>query len=337
MDAEETCPPTAALPQIHSSWHSPLLKFRNPLLEQRYIANTMDRIQALNRKSWRKKSCVMLGILLLVSVKGVTAPSQGMRKWWPGITCAALFAASILHSIWLHKANREKAMRWWTLTVAAHKLVYMLGAAVTTLSYFDEDPFVGQSCLWITLNTGGILSAIWPVFEFPPLFHQHMWLHTLIVLAQMKLSGAVFCTRLMNEAATSGQQVLSLCSEPFFALDGVLASAKGLVTPFSVGPVAARSPMSICLGVVVFCQLGLAWWLPTAVVYASERKSRARFLLREDDDQGEEHFLVKMEDELQQIQGVLGCVYGVTRILAATVVSVVFLVATWHLLVLCLY
>lgn len=87
-----------------------------------------------------------------------------------------------------------------------------------------------------------------------------------------------------------------------------------------------------CMGAVLFLQLVLGWWLPTAVLYWSERRSRAQFLLSAEIDHTEDLFMVKVERDLEHSVDIRDHICRIVMLLISLARSLWFLVLVWELL-----
>lgn len=291
------------LPCIQRNWVSPLLAFNNSSLERKYEEQFVNSAIDVSRGHSRVKTFMKVGPLAIFVVKNVTS-SVGIVKSWPCAVRPALALVWSLYDFWTERVERGAARRWWVILAVLLKAVFMSVTATMALSVFDDEPFMGESCIWGCLDMTGIFTANFAAWAAPVLFKHHLWLHSLMVFAQMKLCAGRFCARLQKKALLRGHQELGHCAGPFSILYQILTTAQDLATPRDplTGP---PSPRTVCMGAILFLQLVLGWWLPTVLIYVSERSSRARFLLEQEGDHEEEMYMLKMERELEDAGGVL--------------------------------
>lgn len=295
------------------SWHSPVLTFHNLMLEREYREYLLRASHGVSKRLYPffVLFAVVMGIAhcfrWLVSDKLPGTPSPLLPFL---AACVVLF----VYGLYLHRCRRET---WPTRTCTTVAVRCSLAAvsAMGHIFYNNRAPVVNTAqLLWVQLTfKTGILMAVMPALGFRLLFKHHIVFQTVIVLLQMMVMSGRLCDHLTWSDGVIKDRMQKLgtdCPEAsdierpnltqFSAIDHLSVLHRclsSLVCLIIHCPSCTSQPcgQSICKTTVIFLQLALAWWLPTAVLYLLERRSRAHFLLNVRRDHEQESFMLEVE------------------------------------------
>lgn len=302
-------------------WHSPLLGFYDVQLEAKYRAFFAGGTSILD-----KKAC-SLQIVLLVALQAALiwrcrdpAIDDMNGFYWP-IICN--FLASSLHGLWMLTSSLDNRLQWRNAATTAVRFTYMITSCVGSVHYKStslEDKGLGWWFWWRCIAGSGVLSSNWVSFSLPLMFKHHLYLHTLNLLLQLKWVAPQLCLAagmpypdkggsLGCEGSGTWTNSSSSCAMPCSSMAQMtslydwLREATLSLSPWSLEPHQNDPvPVYVCMGSVLFLQLALGWFLPTALLYIVERKSRVYFLLSVERASVKERdlFMLEVEREIEQ-------------------------------------
>lgn len=325
-----------AVHEPSSCWHSYLLKFRDPLLEKKF--QDMFNRGAMHVDKFMDFSQMVVWVAMYIQhwmpcTKGTGTCGAGPHHW----AILMNLGLVLLHALWITTASKETAMRWRTLAAAAVRYIpaFAQGLAAIPHSPPEVSMPTSQAVWWRVVFRAGILNSVWTTVRHPLLFKHHVWLHAVYILFFIRWLPKGFCAQLhgsntMGCLAPSGSSWISELYEWLrVASRLVSATTCGLTSCSSSASV--ETPETVCVGSVMFLQLALGYWLPTAVVYHRERRARAQFLLSSTDHQ-EDLFALRAERHLAESYGLMDCMARVALFVIYLAKSLWVIILIWQIL-----
>lgn len=336
-------------------WHSCLLGFHDVTLERKYRDHVLGRAVLTDRFSCLLQLApgVMFAVIALKTA--ISTPEDLIRAHCHAWPSGLLYLGVFFYSSWLRSAAREVLTGWRPWAVAGIRICTMI-VPIVTLSILDHDLIIQSalSCWYKSIVNTGILAAVLPAFGYPLIFQHHFWLQTLIVFIQMRVTSGRFCDQVMQSDAVLASEKqkwgTDLCHgdlpgtynfpSPFSAvaqlavLPAWLTKAACLLLPVPGSlPLSLSSPLSQCQSSLLFLQLALGWWVPTALLYVQERRSRAHFLLFVEENHNEDLTMVEYDWDLEHSREVGHRLYRIVSGLVALVQCLVLMVMMWYFIV----
>lgn len=209
---------------------------------------------------------------------------------------------ALMHAIWTNTASVTTLLKWRTVCVVGIRLVHSLLFAQGSMPLFNMEPLhEGRRSFWAKCVMDiGVLEMAWLGLGFPLLFRHHVVLHTGITLFEMTVMPKRFCAHvvwsdgvLQEHLRQSGGQLsgagmnMTRCAQALPVLGSeemsgmynlLTESTRIIFSAMHIHLPCLVSSASACIGVVLFLQLMVSWWVPTTILYYMERKSRAVFL-----------------------------------------------------------
>lgn len=333
-------------------WHTPLLKFYNPLLESRYRAYFRSQFISVDLASSRVHTAIVAVFLVVLYSKNRTSTIYRPLEFYWAVLCNALLA--IMHCAWMSTVPSSVSMRHRTVVVAAVRLLHMVLLAIGSGALLEVDPLMETTLsFWgKCVVCSGILSSIWLALAHPLLFKHHLLLQTIVLLVYMKVLPAGFCAHtLMSDEMLLGSSRAQLCTpddpchKPFSGLGQLTVLHNALTYTARLNSLSqcnlpsqssAAAGNTVCISSLRFLQLALVGWLPTMVLYVWERRMRANFLLHMEIEDHEGRLSFEVERALDEsrdlrdylCRGIMGVMW-VCQSLAVLLLAW-YVVSPWH-------
>lgn len=287
--------------EIHNAaWHTPLLAFVDHDLERQYEAHKLEELFSGDCMA----AALHIVQCLLLIVVSMTRNSQPLPKDELGRCDWTLYSGSCVlcaHGALVCLLPKALYLRWRTIFITlVNSGVLLLLLRACCLNHDLDLPVSGSGSFWwsLILQTG-IFAANWQTLTLPTMFKHHVYVQSVMLLLQVIVLRPTFCVRLFGCSDILGSQPVrtvcpvgasTSCAGPLPASDLrqlhllhklITGTAGTLHTWFTRPPWESENPPSdesICEMSVSFLQLALGWWLPSAVLYYVEKKSREFFL-----------------------------------------------------------
>lgn len=340
------------LPQdVHRYWHSPLLEFYDRDLEKKYLAYCSRGAVDVDKKFCRLGFVLITALQLTLiwrSRNSLIKPSNAFH--WAAV-CNSLTA--FVHGLWMFTAPKELLVTRRTVVVVIVRLVYII-----TFSIPQSVPELFGHTIgffwWRCMVDSGVVMANWLALSLPLLFKHHLWLQTLGLVMQTLLLTGRFCSHAkaferslthelpdyldkeMCDTSASAMGVSLGFSQLSAMYQGIVRAVQGVPVLNTGSPNQPPVLESSCIRPVLFLQLALGWFLPTAMLHIVERRSRAHFLLHLEREHVYEAdlFMLEMEKKLRESTQFSDCISRALGVLLSVLKCLVFVVVAWHLLVL---
>lgn len=329
-------------------WNRCLLTFNDAELEEKYRKYSMDGAVATDKRSIRLHY-FMEPVVVISTLWKIRSLGENilLRRYFKALPNIIQSLAVVVYGMWLTNTRQESLVRWRTVVVVAMR-VFICWVEAVAFSTGDLELLIPnpQSCWSKSFTNAGISTSMWVSLGYPLVFKPHILLHTLTVLVQMMVSSKNLCHQVVLSdnfmVVTASQNATELheecpmpfsCLAQFKAVYGWLTTASSVISEAVGGcSMSPKQHHAFCQGSLVFMQLALAWWLPTAVLYIQERRSRTFFLLFVSENSGQDLSDLRHEWELQQSKQWRHRVQRAVLSLMSLVHSITFLMVTWEML-----